>query len=420
MGKSKKFLFIMMFFMVVIACLMPNLNSGDGTDPYEHVAASSTEKVQTESNETENLTYINQESADYAVSEICSIGYTTEYITQDALTDIKISGIIYSMTLEEKVAQMFFIKNDSRFDYSVLEEYPVGGIIFFSSDFAGETPESLKTKLASFQDNSDIPLLLGVDEEGGDVVRVSNHMALATDRFLSPREIYNKGGYDAVYSDTVYKSQLLASYGINVNFAPVCDVSINPSDYMYNRSFGVSPEATSEYIDVVVDAMEEENMGSVLKHFPGYGDNGDTHTDIVVDTRNYDEFVQKDFLPFETGINNGADCVLVSHNIVNCMDSEWPASLSDKVIGILRNELGFEGVVITDDLMMSGVSEYVSEEESAIRAVMAGNDMILSTNYQLQYSSLLEAVENGVISEERIDESVRRILLWKYELGLIQ
>lgn len=412
MGKTKKFLFIMMFFMVVVACLMPNLNSGDGTDPYEHVAASSTEKVQTESNEIGNLTY--------AVNEFCNIGNTTEYITQDDLIEKKISGIIDNMTLEEKVAQMFFIKNDSRFDESVLNEYPVGGIIFFSSDFSGETPETLKSKLDAFQDNSEIPLLLGVDEEGGDVVRVSNHMALAPDRFLSPREVYNNGGYDAVYYDTVYKSQLLASYGINVNFAPVCDVSVNSSDYMYNRSFGISAEATSEYIDVVVDAMEEENMGSVLKHFPGYGDNGDTHTDIVVDTRNYEEFVQKDFLPFEAGIDKGADCVLVSHNIVQCMDSEWPASLSDKVIGILRNELGFEGVVITDDLMMSGVSDYVSEEESAVRAVIAGNDMILSTNYQLQYISLLEAVENGVISEERIDESVRRILIWKCELGLIQ
>lgn len=412
MGKTKKFLFIMMFFMVVVACLMPNLNSGDGTDPYEHVAASSTEKVQTESNEIGNLTY--------AVNEFCNIGNTTEYITQDDLIEKKISGIIDNMTLEEKVAQMFFIKNDSRFDESVLNEYPVGGIIFFSSDFSGETPETLKSKLAAFQDNSEIPMLLGVDEEGGDVVRVSNHMALAPDRFLSPREVYNNGGYDAVYYDTVYKSQLLASYGINVNFAPVCDVSVNSSDYMYNRSFGISAEATSEYIDVVVDAMEEENMGSVLKHFPGYGNNGDTHTDIVVDTRNYEEFVQKDFLPFEAGIDKGADCVLVSHNIVQCMDSEWPASLSDKVIGILRNELGFEGVVITDDLMMSGVSDYVSEEESAVRAVIAGNDMILSTNYQLQYISLLEAVENGVISEERIDESVRRILIWKCELGLIQ
>lgn len=412
MGKTKKFLFIMMFFMVVVACLMPNLNSGDGTDPYEHVAASSTEKVQTESNEIGNLTY--------AVNEFCNIGNTTEYITQDDLIEKKISGIIDNMTLEEKVAQMFFIKNDSRFDESVLNEYPVGGIIFFSSDFSGETPETLKSKLAAFQDNSEIPLLLGVDEEGGDVVRVSNHMALAPDRFLSPREVYNNGGYDAVYYDTVYKSQLLASYGINVNFAPVCDVSVNSSDYMYNRSFGISAEATSEYIDVVVDAMEEENMGSVLKHFPGYGNNGDTHTDIVVDTRNYEEFLENDFLPFEAGIDKGADCVLVSHNIVQCMDSEWPASLSDKVIGILRNELGFEGVVITDDLMMSGVSDYVSEEESAVRAVIAGNDMILSTNYQLQYISLLEAVENGVISEERIDESVRRILIWKCELGLIQ
>ncbi|MBP3621734.1 MAG: beta-hexosaminidase [Lachnospiraceae bacterium] len=407
MSKTKKLLFIMMFFMVVIACLMPNLNSGDGSDPYKHVAASSTAEPS-----VEDVTVV--------MPENYKVGNTSNFVNEDTSVDNKISDIIDSMTVEEKVAQLFFIKNDSRFDASVLEEYPVGGIILFSSDFAGETQDSLKEKLDSFQTNSDIPLLLGVDEEGGDVVRVSNYSALASDRFLSPRDLYNQGGYDAVLNDTIHKSELLLSYGINVNFAPVCDVSLEPTDYMYSRSFGVSAEATADYIDIVVGAMEEENMGSVLKHFPGYGSNGDTHTDVIRDTRSYEEFVQNDFLPFKAGIEQGADCVLVSHNIVECMDSEWPASLSSKVIDTLREELGFEGVVITDDLMMGGVSNYVSEEESAVRAIIAGNDMILSTNYQLQYQSVLDAVLDGTISEERIDESVRRILLWKYELGLIK
>ena len=157
-----------------------------------------------------------------------------------------------------------------------------------------------------------------------------------------------------------------------------------------------------------------------MKHFPGYGSNGDTHTCIVRDYRDYDSFVNGDFLPFIEGINQGADCVLVSHNIVECIDSEMPASLSGKVIGILRNDLEFDGVIITDDLMMDGVSDYFSEGESAVMAIIAGNDMILSTDYSLQYESVLAAVYDGRITEERIDESVTRILLWKYELGLIK
>ncbi len=410
MSKSKKWLYIFMCLMVVTACLMPNLQTGDAHGPYKEVTASSTATAN-----TEEEPYIVEDTTEEITTEA-----TTEVMTEEDIANAKVDEIIASMTIEEKVAQLFFIKNDSRFDAGVLDEYEVGGIILFASDFEGETPETITAELASFQENSDIPLLLGVDEEGGSVVRVSKYPSLAEYKFLSPRDLYNQGGYEAVYEDTIYKSRLLASYGINVNFAPVCDVSLEPEDYMYSRSFGISAEATAEYIDVVVGAMEEENMGGVLKHFPGYGDNGDTHTDIIRDTRSYDEFLENDFLPFKEGIDSGAGCVLVSHNIVECMDSEWPASLSEKVIGILRNELSFEGVVITDDLMMSGVSDYVSEEESAVRAIIAGNDMILSTNYQIQYESVLNAVEDGTITEARIDESVRRILLWKYDLGLIK
>lgn len=166
--------------------------------------------------------------------------------------------------------------------------------------------------------------------------------------------------------------------------------------------------------------MEEENMGSVLKHFPGYGSNGDTHKDIVRDKRAYTCFAQNDFIPFIQGIKDGADCILVSHNIVECMNDEMPASLSPEVINILRKDMGFEGVIITDDLMMNGVSDYIDEAESAVVAFLAGNDMILSTDYAIQYNSVLQACYDGRISMDRLDESVRRILMWKYRLGLFR
>lgn len=404
MTNSKKMLFLAMFIMVIVVCLMPNINSGDGEVPYKEISAST---------QTENMLHVQND-----VERTDFVGLSAKIFSADIIRDIFVDRLIAGMTIEEKVAQLFFIKDDDRFDYTILDEYPVGGIIFFSSDFAGETSESLRNKLASFQNNTKIPLLMGVDEEGGDVIRVSRYKALADYRFLSPRDLYTEGGYDRVYEDAAAKSRLLASYGINVNFGPVCDISLEPSEYMYSRSFGISAEATAEYVSTVLTAMEEENMGSVMKHFPGYGSNGDTHSDIIRDKRAYSTFVENDFVPFIKGIEKGADCILVSHNIVECMDDRLPASLSPKVINILRDDLGFEGVIITDDLMMNGVSDFIDEEESAVAAVLAGNDMILSTDFILQYNSVLKACCDGTISEERIDESLRKIINWKYKLGL--
>ncbi len=347
------------------------------------------------------------------------------YIKPEATTELtpkeddELDTILENMTIEEKVGQLFFIKNDGRFGPEVLSDYPVGGIILFANDFKSHSKDTLTKHILSFQEASEIPLLIGVDEEGGSVVRISKYQALADEQFLSPRRVYADGGYEGIYNDAIEKSKLLLSYGINVNFAPVCDVSVNPGEYMYNRSFGDNAFETAEYVKIVVSAMNEEKMGSVLKHFPGYGDNGDTHTYVIYDERPYEQFVSSDFLPFQAGIEVGAQCILVSHNIVKAMDEQWPASLSENVHSILRQELGFEGVIITDDLMMSGVSDYVDAEEAAVRAVMAGNDMILSTNYGEQYEAVLCAVRDGRISEEQINESVIRILRWKYNLGLI-
>lgn len=340
-------------------------------------------------------------------------------IRLDDETEQAIDAIVESMTLEEKVGQMFFIKNDGRFREDVLENYPVGGIILFDGDFRGKSVQNLKDYLAAFQENSIYPLLMGVDEEGGTVIRVSRYSTFADSPFRSPKAVYAAGGYDAVMEDAIEKSELLLSYGINVNFAPVCDVTGNTGDFMYARSFSGDADEASEYTRLVVSVMNDAGMGSVLKHFPGYGNNGDTHKRIVRDTRAYEVFETQDFKPFIAGIDAGAQCILVSHNIVECMDAEQPASLSYPVHDILRNELGFGGVIITDDLMMSGVSNYMSAEESAVRAVLAGNDMILSTYYEVQYQAVIDAVEDGTITEERIEHSVRRILRWKYYLGIM-
>lgn len=414
MRKSKKIIFcIIMLFIVVAVGLFgfPTVTTDDAPPDYP-------DSIHTEVNADNTGTNTSASEEGKNSEEDCepSSGQSRE----DEKTESGINDIIAGMTIEEKVGQIFFIKNDGRFDKTVLEEYPVGGIILFAGDFKFKSPESITAEIAAFQDKSRYPLLIGTDEEGGSVIRVSRYSTLVEEPFASPRSLYELGGYDIIEEDTRYKSRLLLSYGINVNFAPVCDVSFNPDEFMYPRSFGNSVSETSEYVKLVVNVMNEENIGSVLKHFPGYGDNGDTHKSIIRDKRGYEQFETVDFLPFEAGIRAGAECILVSHNIVECMDEEWPASLSYNVHDILRDELGFDGVIITDDLMMDGVSTYVSDEESAVRAVLAGNDMILSTDYQVQYKAVLDAVNSGTITEERLNQSIRRIMRWKYSLGIIK
>ena len=306
----------------------------------------------------------------------------------------------------------------TRFDESLLDTYKVGGILLFGNDVRGESRESLTDKVNRFQENSEIPLLVGIDEEGGSVSRLNNNSRLIDYVFESPRNLYAKGGMDAICEDTENKCSLLKSYGINVNFAPVCDISQNPGDYMYSRSLGATPEITADYITAVVGIMNADNVGAVLKHFPGYGSNGDTHKNVVKDSRTYEELSSRDFLPFSAGIDAGAGCVLVSHNIVECMDEEAPASLSMEVHRVLREELGFNGVIITDDLSMDGVLTFTDNKEAVVQAVLAGNDMLIATYYKEQYEAVLNAVNKGTISEDRLNESVERILRWKYSLGL--
>ena len=166
--------------------------------------------------------------------------------------------------------------------------------------------------------------------------------------------------------------------------------------------------------------MESQHMGSVLKHFPGYGGNADTHTGMVYDDRPFETFVSGDFLPFSAGIKAGADMVLVAHNIVNCMDSRYPASLSPRVHQILREDLGFDGVIVTDDLYMDGVRDFAGDEQAAVLAVQAGNDLLCCTDFETQIPAVLAAVEDGTIPESRIDQSVLRILKMKISLGLLE
>ena len=327
---------------------------------------------------------------------------------------------VNNLPLETQVAQMFFARCPDVDAAALAAEYDIGGYILFGRDFEGQTPDSVTATIQSYQDAAATPMLIGVDEEGGTVVRVSANPAFRAEKFRSPQALYNEGGFDLITSDTMEKDELLSSIGVNVNFAPVCDVSTDPNDFMNARSFGKDAAQTSEYVRTVVGQMAADGIGMVLKHFPGYGNNIDTHTGIATDERPIETFRESDFLPFAAGIEAGAQSVLVSHNIVTCMDSELPASLSPAVHDILRDELGFEGVIMTDDLIMEAITDYTGGENAAVLAVQAGNDMLVSSDFVTQYNAVLAAVQDGTISEYRIRESAIRVIRWKMDLGLLE
>ena len=327
--------------------------------------------------------------------------------------------LLDGMTLEEKVGQMFIARCPETDAAQLAADYHLGGYILFGRDFKDKTAEQVTTDIQSYQGAAEIPLLIAVDEEGGTVNRVSSNPNLRSSPFRSPQSLYSEGGLELVRSDAQEKCRLLESLGININFAPVCDVSQDPADFIYDRTLGRDAQETSQYVAAVVETMAEEGMGSVLKHFPGYGNNTDTHTGVAYDDRPYDTFLTSDFLPFQAGIAAGADMVLVSHNIVSAMDEASPASLSPEVHRVLREDLGFTGVIVTDDLVMDGVRDFAGDDEAAVLAVQAGNDLLCCTDFQTQVPAVLAAVESGEISEEQIDTAVLRVLTMKLRLGIL-
>lgn len=324
------------------------------------------------------------------------------------------SEILNSMSLEEKIGQLFLVRYDKNIALSWLNDYHTGGYVLFAKDFMDHDKTSIKDELDNLNKHSEIPLVFAVDEEGGYVTRVSRYKAFRDEKFLSPREIYETGGVELLESTEKEKGELLLSLGINLNLAPIADVSMDENDFINIRTFNRNAEETAYLVGNMVSYANEVGISSSLKHFPGYGSNADTHTGVVVDERSYDSFVSNDYLPFEAGIKENVPTILVSHNIVKCIDDVYPASLSKNVVtGELRNKLNFTGIIITDDLSMDAVSNYVLNSSAAVLAINAGNDLIITSDFVNMYNSVLNAVKNKEIDIDTIDNAVKRILAWK-------
>lgn len=420
----KKFLFLIVFLLCVT--LVSCITHGDKNEKAQTTEAEIFPETGQETEvitETEAVTNPpettgkEEETLPAAVTEESTAEETEETAPDPGSPE----DILMKMTTEEKIGQLFLCRApaDAEDGKKLIEKYHVGGIIFFGANFKNSDPAKFGKITYEYQSVSKLGLLTAVDEEGGTVCRASLYPSFRSEKFRSPSEIYAGGGLDAIKKDSREKSEFLLSLGLNFNLAPVVDVSTDESDFIYARSLGLDAEKTAEYASAVTVTMREEGILSALKHFPGYGNNADTHTGIAYDNRSIESLMSCDILPFKAGIEAGAPIILISHNIVNAIDSSLPASLSPKINELLRSELGFDGVTVTDDLSMKAIMNFTSGEDAAVLAVIAGNDLLCTSDVENQYPAILAAVESGRITEERLNEAVLRILKMKNDYGII-
>lgn len=330
------------------------------------------------------------------------------------------------LTEEEVIAQLFLVGTHTTSDFEKLKEKQFGGYLFFADFFKDKTESQIKSEINKFNEASKLPLIIAVDEEGGRVVRVSSNSKLINEPFKYSSEVYRNGGFEGIREDTINKSKFLSNLGINLNLAPVVDICEKETDYMYKRSFKQGKELTSTFAKTVIEASKENNVSYALKHFPGYGNNVDTHKTTAIDERTYDDIYNNDLEPFRVGIEEGAEAILISHNVVTSIDPQNPASLSPKIHKLLREDLKFEGIIITDAMNMGAIVNEYGTEEAIINAISAGNDIIIVTINKASketYDDVIKAVKtgisNGKITKEEIYEKAKNIIAWKYYKGML-
>lgn len=340
-----------------------------------------------------------------------------------------------SMTLEEKIAQMFLITPEALSGVSPVTEtgdiieasfqqYPVGGLIYFRENLISreQTVRLLDRMQKISKQRTGLPIFLAVDEEGGTVSRLYGGGITDIPYIGDMYTIGASGDSEQAYTAGNTIGTYLKSLGFNVDFAPVADVFSNLSNTVIgNRSFGNDAELVSEMVGMAVKGLQNTGIRATLKHFPGHGDTAeDSHSGYASSYKSLEQLEECEFLPFRTGIEAGADFIMAGHiSLPNVLGDQTPASLSYKMLTeILRDKMGFDGIIITDALNMGAITNYYSSGEAAVSAVKAGADMLLMPeNFEDAYNGMINAVYDGRISEERINESVIRILRVKKKIA---
>lgn len=359
-------------------------------------------------------------------------------ITDETVISVMADEIISGMSAEEKVGQLFIVSlealDNSKGSYYEFKEvtdamvrsvakYNIGGICLFARNIE-QRQQTIKLN-EDIQNISKFPMFITVDEEGGEVSRIGSNTNMLTTPFPPMEEVGNFDDEEYAYNVGSTLGKDIKELGFNVNFAPVADVRTNEyNTEIGSRSFGSDAKLVARMVAQVVKGIEDQGISATLKHFPGHGDAGeDSHKGAVNVENDIDRLRKVEFVPFKAGIKAGVDFVMVSHiSISRITQNTVPASMSSLVLNeMLRRELGFEGIVITDAMDMKSITDNYTSGQAALKAFKAGVDIILMPDdFQEAYNTILRAVAKGSITEQRLNESVKRIIEMKIRSGIIK
>lgn len=326
-----------------------------------------------------------------------------------------------AMSDEQMVGQLLIAScptDDTAKD--LVTKYSLSGYYFTADNFYALDAQGIRDEIDAYQNAANTPMIMSVKEEGGAVTAISDLSSFTEYDFSSPRDTFAQGGMDAIKENETKKATMLRSVGINLNLAPVLDMAEELNQIMYSRSLGGTVEETTQYAKDVTTISQQKGVSVALKHFPGYGTNLDSYEPIVVDEREKSVFESTDFKPFEAGIEAGAHCVLVSNMLAQNLDSRFVASLSKDVHSILRDEMKFTGLIMTDNLNNADYSGYSGGEDVYVQAVLAGNDLIMIDEVEAAYTAILDAVNDGTIDKTTLQKACLRVLAYKYTAGILK
>lgn len=415
--------FAMIVALVVAGAVfgISKLMSGRNHTPVNGNAGADTQATETQ--ETESIPQTEEPEATEAQTQTV----VDPFVEQAA-------QIVSGMTLEEKVAQMFFITPEALTGYGQVtvagdatneayQKYPVGGLIYNSQNLVDI--DQTKTMMAKMQQYADsrisLPVFLGVDEEGGSVTRIASNEAYGLTNVDNMSDIGATGDTQNAYQAGVTIGTYLSDLGFNLDFAPVADVLTVSDSVIGNRSFGTDSELVASMALSELQGLESMGIQGVVKHFPGHGGvSGDSHSGAVSTDKSLEELFASELVPFQRAIDGGAEFLMVGHIAApNVTGDDTPASLSKVMItDVLRTQMGYQGVVITDAMNMTAITANHAADEAAVLAVNAGADMILMPeDFGKAYNGVIDAVNNGTIEEYRINEAVVRIVKAKLALS---
>ncbi len=346
-------------------------------------------------------------------------------LTPEQKLDELVNAGIEVMPLEDKVAGLFIVTPESitgvgtavkagEGTKTALTQYAVGGIVYNTKNIQSEA--QFKEMIDNTSLYSNYPLFIAIEDEGGKISPLAERGLVTKQN--NAKEVADAGEEGGAYASATAMGTYLADYGFNLNFAPMADLSTVENSIMAERAYGADAAATGEYVAQMIKGFDEQGIDACLKHFPGMGSTTqDPDSGLSATERTAEEFRANEFTVFKAGIDAGADMVMVGHMAAPALAGDnTPCSMSEVVVtDILRQELGFDGVIITDSMSLKAISEYYGADEAAVMALKAGCDMILvPEDFEKAYNGVLEAVKSGVISEERIDDALRRVYRIKY------